>query len=478
MRKENIYMNAKKLIAGGMAALMLAGGALGVPAQAQAGALQQKADLDLDKNEGQNLSEQMPEGGMRTEFIKADAFRGAGTWSLRNLQETPPYSLAASEWAASGNDYYFSLLNAAEKKLYLNLKKQADLYMTGMDNFLLTEAVRDGQTVKAYVLPLISYEGLSTEQMKKVFCCFLFENPQYYFIRNSVIYSENTNMMTAGLYEMFADGTVRAEYTAQFAEQLKIWDGQIAEMETAAEKERLIHDIVCGHADYNSSAVVDDPQDPEMSQSCISAVLFSRTTVCAGYAQLFTLLCSRAGISCVTVTSDTHAWNKVRMGSVWYNVDCTWNDSRGDDTFFNVTDEQLKAADTEKQEHTPSAEWENRVPSCTVLFDTEMANGPDLDANVLAPAGVPVIADASSTEKGALAVSFSQVEECDGYSVQYAVNGAMLSAAKADTGNLSCLIAGLKSGKTYYVRVRAYELDRNGEKLYGAYSGKVKAVIL
>lgn len=478
MRKENIYMNAKKLIAGGMAALMLAGGALGVPAQAQAGALQQKADLDLDKNEGQNLSEQMPEGGMRTEFIKADAFRGAGTWSLRNLQETPPYSLAASEWAASGNDYYFSLLNAAEKKLYLNLKKQADLYMTGMDNFLLTEAVRDGQTVKAYVLPLISYEGLSTEQMKKVFCCFLFENPQYYFIRNSVIYSENTNMMTAGLYEMFADGTVRAEYTAQFAEQLKIWDGQIAEMETAAEKERLIHDIVCGHADYNSSAVVDDPQDPEMSQSCISAVLFSRTTVCAGYAQLFTLLCSRAGISCVTVTSDTHAWNKVRMGSVWYNVDCTWNDSRGDDTFFNVTDEQLKAADTEKQEHTPSAEWEKRVPSCTVLFDTEMANGPDLDANVLAPAGVPVIADASSTEKGALAVSFSQVEECDGYSVQYAVNGAMLSAAKADTENLSCLIAGLKSGKTYYVRVRAYELDRNGEKLYGAYSGKVKAVIL
>ena len=473
-----MYMNAKKLIAGGMAALMLAGGALGVPAQAQAGALQQKADLDLDKNEGQNLSEQMPEGGMRTEFIKADAFRGAGTWSLRNLQETPPYSLAASEWAASGNDYYFSLLNAAEKKLYLNLKKQADLYMTGMDNFLLTEAVRDGQTVKAYVLPLISYEGLSTEQMKKVFCCFLFENPQYYFIRNSVIYSENTNMMTAGLYEMFADGTVRAEYTAQFAEQLKIWDGQIAEMETAAEKERLIHDIVCGHADYNSSAVVDDPQDPEMSQSCISAVLFRRTTVCAGYAQLFTLLCSRAGISCVTVTSDTHAWNKVRMGSVWYNVDCTWNDSRGDDTFFNVTDEQLKAADTEKQEHTPSAEWENRVPSCTVLFDTEMANGPDLDANVLAPAGVPVIADASSTEKGALAVSFSQVEECDGYSVQYAVNGAMLSAAKADTENLSCLIAGLKSGKTYYVRVRAYELDRNGEKLYGAYSGKVKAVIL
>ena len=476
-------MNAKKLIAGGMAALMLAGGVLCVPVQALAETPQQKADADKDiqpDREKNYSSDPMPVTEMQTEFLQADELENTGALSIKNLQETTSdsYDLAASKWAGSGGDYYFSLLNTAEKKLYLNLKKQADIYLTGTDNFLQTQAVRDGENVTAYILPLISYEGLSVEQMKKVFSSFMFENPQYYFMRNSVIYSENSNMMSVGLYELFADGSVRAGYTRQFAEKLEAWDEQIRMAETVTEKEYLIHKLICEHADYNYSTLTEDPDDPEMSQSCISAVLFSRTTVCAGYAQLFTLLCSRAGISCVTVTSDTHAWNKVRMGSVWYNVDCTWNDSRGDDTFFNVTDEQLKAADTEKQEHTPSAEWENRVPSCTVLFDTEMANGPDLDANVLAPAGVPVIADASSTEKGALAVSFSQVEECDGYSVQYAVNGAMLSAAKADTGNLSCLIAGLKSGKTYYVRVRAYELDRNGEKLYGAYSGKVKAVIL
>lgn len=468
-------MNAKKLIASGMAALMLAGGVLGVPAQTPAETLQ-KADTDKDHDSGR-----MPVTEMQTEFLQVDGFKNAaGKYSLKNLpgSSADSYSLSASEWSGSGNDYYFSRLNTAEKKLYLNLKKQADMYLTGTDNFIMTEAVRDGESVKAYILPLVSYEGLATDQMKKVFWYFMYENPQYYFMRNSVIYSESSNMMSVGLYELFADGNERAEYTRQFAGKLKDWDGQISEKQTPAEKERLIHDLVCEQADYNNSILTDDPDDPEMSQSCISAILFDRSTVCAGYAQMFTLLCSRAGISCVTVTSASHAWNKVRMGNTWYNVDCTWNDIRGDDTFLNVTDEQLQADDTEKQEHRLSEEWENIAPACNLVFDAQTANGTESEASVMAPESVPEITALGSAEKGTVSVSISPVAECDGYSLQYAVNGAMLSASKMDFENTSCVITGLKSGKTYYIRVRAYELDSNGEKLYGAYSGKGKSEVL
>ena len=76
----------------------------------------------------------------------------------------------------------------------------------------------------------------------------------------------------------------------------------------------MIHQIVCDYVEYDTEMAVDDPDDRQMSQSCISAVLFERSTVCAGYAQLFALLCGRAGIECVTVTSPGHAWNKVRIG--------------------------------------------------------------------------------------------------------------------------------------------------------------------
>ncbi len=477
-------MNAKKLIASSMAALILAGAVLGAPAQTLAEILQQKADADRDiqpEREKNYRSDQIPAAEMQTEFLQVDEFKdAAGKWSIKYLQGTSSdsYNLSESEWAGSGNDYYFSLLNTAEKKLYLSLKKQADIYMTGTDNFLKTEVMRNGESVKVYILPLISYEGLTVDQMKKVFSYFMFENPQYYFMRNSVVYSENSNLMSVGLYELFADGNVRADYTRQFAEKLKNWDEQILAEQTTVEKEQLIHKLVCEHTDYNDSTLTDDPNDPQMSQSCISAILFGQSTVCAGYAQMFTLLCSRAGISCVTLTSASHAWNKVRMGNVWYNVDCTWNDACGDDTFLNVTDEQLWAADTEKREHTASAEWENIAPVCSTVFHADMANGPDSAANVLAPENVPQITALDSTEKNTLSVSIESTGECDGYSVQYAVNGAMLSAVKMDIENTSCMITGLKNGKTYYVRVRAYELDSYGEKLYGAYSKKEKAGVI
>ena len=62
-------MNAKKLIAGGMAALMLAGGVLCVPVQALAETPQQKADADKDiqpDREKNYSSDPMPVTEMQT----------------------------------------------------------------------------------------------------------------------------------------------------------------------------------------------------------------------------------------------------------------------------------------------------------------------------------------------------------------------------------------------------------------------------
>lgn len=325
-------MNAKQLIAGGMAVLMLAGHAAGSAEQISAHPPQQEADLH--KNTKSKKQAGIPGQDMQTEFYQVDdLLERAGRCSLKKISLDDSYDLAESIWADSGSDYYFSLLNTEEKKLYLNLKKQADRYLTGTEAFQTTDVDRGGENVTVYILPLISYEGLSTDQMKRVFYCFMYENPQYYFMRNSVIYSENTNRMTVGLYEIFADGAVRAEYTRQFAGQLQEWEEQISGKQTILEKEQLIHKIVRDHVAYNEAMAADDPDDKEMSQSCISAVLFEKKTVCAGYAQLFSLLCGRAGITCVTVTSPSHAWNKVRMGNVWYNVDSTWNDCRDEDLF-------------------------------------------------------------------------------------------------------------------------------------------------
>lgn len=68
--------------------------------------------------------------------------------------------------------------------------------------------------------------------------------------------------------------------------------------------------------------------------------------VCEGYSKAFQLLCNKAKIDCVllsgTADSDNHAWNGVKIGGDWYQIDVTWDDV--DDfiydshEYFNLTD--------------------------------------------------------------------------------------------------------------------------------------------
>lgn len=60
-------------------------------------------------------------------------------------------------------------------------------------------------------------------------------------------------------------------------------------------------------------------------------VLFRGKGVCDSYSKAFKLLCNTAGITAERVTSraQNHAWNVIRFGSTWYQVDVTWDDPSG-----------------------------------------------------------------------------------------------------------------------------------------------------
>lgn len=182
-------MNAKKLVSGCMAAFLFVGSVTGMAVQAKAG----RKPAYSNQNAGA-LINQKP-AAMQTDYYEVETIENnAKKFSLKAARQDSDYRLSESEWADSGCDYYFRQLNTAEKKLYLDLKKQADIYLTGTDQFQTTTVSRNEQQVPVSVLPMVSYQGLDVAQMKKVFSCFYFENPQYYFMRNSVIYSEKKGL--------------------------------------------------------------------------------------------------------------------------------------------------------------------------------------------------------------------------------------------------------------------------------------------
>ena len=79
-------------------------------------------------------------------------------------------------------------------------------------------------------------------------------------------------------------------------------------------------------------------------------------------------------------------------------------------------------------------------------------------------------------KRGKFVVKYGRVSEADGYEISYNQGSRLfLSEKTTETSSLSKTVKNLKKGKKYYVRVRAYKWDSNGEKLYGPYS-RVKRV--
>ena len=96
-----------------------------------------------------------------------------------------------------------------------------------------------------------------------------------------------------------------------------------------AEKARLIHNYIAEHMVYDKSMSRFSAYD--------GLVRAEHATVCQGYALLYYKMCTEVGIPCRFVSGHgytngravPHAWNIVKIGSKWYHVDTTWDDTDG-----------------------------------------------------------------------------------------------------------------------------------------------------
>ncbi|MBB3112222.1 hypothetical protein FHS18_004308 [Paenibacillus phyllosphaerae] len=140
------------------------------------------------------------------------------------------------------------------------------------------------------------------------------------------------------------------------------------------EKELAIHDYlvlntVYDEDNYNQGTV------PKDSYSAYGALILG-IAVCQGYANAANLMLNLAGIEAHivtgTVNGEAHAWNKVKLGGEYYNLDVTWDDpvpdiaGRVDYGYFNVTDEELR------QDHS----WKDSLPeAAATAFNYYVMNG-------------------------------------------------------------------------------------------------------
>ncbi len=95
--------------------------------------------------------------------------------------------------------------------------------------------------------------------------------------------------------------------------------------DSAYEKIKAVYDYIINNVDYDL---------PQTKYSAYDA-LYSHFTVCQGYSLLLYKMLMEAGVPVRFVSGEAdngesrgpHAWNIVKIGQYWYNLDVTWDDS-------------------------------------------------------------------------------------------------------------------------------------------------------
>lgn len=165
------------------------------------------------------------------------------------------------------------------------------------------------------------------------------------------------------------------------------------------EKEEYINNYIIENCKYDDAAA--QIENIEGNENDAYGALVDGSAVCEGYARAFQLLCNKADIDCVmvsgTVDNTNHAWNCVKIGGEWYQIDVTWNDTDGDkdylqNDYFNLTDSLMledhtlspKYSDVDAQSFQNVESWCNfYVPKCTAekynYFNYKYPTVSDLD---------------------------------------------------------------------------------------------------
>ncbi len=239
-----------------------------------------------------------------------------------------------SEWDKYTNYYYYNQLDDSRKAAWDSLRAICETYASGAKDVPYYYTNQSTGDVMGYIEMVTLSEPLTEDELREFWCMFIYSNPQYYFLSNSYLRSgasgDTYSKLALVVYEAFWDGDDRATSTAAVKSRLATWQAEIDACATDETKIQMIQDIICAKVTYYHEAAAGGvDEDESFSQSPYSVICLDKT-VCAGYADTFSMLCNASGIDAVSVTSEGHQWNKVRVNDSWYNFDVTWDDTNTD----------------------------------------------------------------------------------------------------------------------------------------------------
>ena len=168
----------------------------------------------------------------------------------------------------------------------------------------------------------LSRFGLTSSNIKYYVFGVINDHPELYFANTYFRYVMNS----AGIVQYIVVSYLTGDDAAAFEQAVEEAMALVGNSMSDFEKALVFHEYIVLNTAYDYENLQSNTLPPEVFTAY--GVFVDKVAVCQGYALAYKLLCDKAGIECYMVTSGSmnHAWNIIKLGNHYYQLDATWND--------------------------------------------------------------------------------------------------------------------------------------------------------
>jgi hypothetical protein len=247
---------------------------------------------------------------IHSDYLSKTSTGGPGTTAPMQTTARPAVTTAGSGSVISSTSYntnytdryFWNQLSADEQTLYANIVNAAERYYTGN---------------------IEAPPGMGTTAKNKVYFTVFNNEPQLFWLETGA----NVSPMGLSLRYCVSQAdipTIQAEIDANVKKIMNTASGS-----SDLNKVKVFYDWIVLNSEFHLD------NSPEACGIENGLRPHAGYLQCNGYAKTMQYLCDIAGIPCMTIPGEssraaTHAWNKLKIGGNWYNIDPTRGDPIND----------------------------------------------------------------------------------------------------------------------------------------------------
>lgn len=171
---------------------------------------------------------------------------------------------------------------------------------------------------------------------------------------------------TLVFYMKYYTTLAQEQAVTEKVEQLKE-DLDLTEDQFSSEKIKMIYDYICDNVTYDFDHLEDESY---LLQYTAYAALVEKNAVCQGYAVLLYRLAKECGLDVCVIggegNGEPHAWNIIRIGEKYYNLDSTWDAGVKDHAYFLKGSNKFKDHESDSEYLTQS--FKSQYPISTTDY--------------------------------------------------------------------------------------------------------------